>query len=333
MQEFDLIKYYFNNALNTEYSDNQIVLSIGDDAACIEIPSNQQIVISTDTLVADVHFFQHWDPYHIAYKAVMVNISDIAAMAAMPRWVSLALTMPNYNKNWLQRFAAGLFAALKKYNLILIGGDTTRGHLTITITIHGLVTKNCFITRSGARPGDKIFVSGNLGAAALAVKLLDEIQEDILLNDSTLNIDHEDFLMLFNKLQYPQPRTDLQIILQKYASALIDISDGLSADLNHICTASNVGACLNVTSLPIHDLVTKYNAPQSLHLVLTGGDDYELCFTVPPVKMQYFQQELHANNILCYEIGIIEDTLGLRLLNDDNVRSNYTPQGYVHFPT
>ncbi|STX52178.1 thiamine monophosphate kinase (AIR synthase) [Legionella busanensis] len=317
MNEFELIDSFFKKRAVTR---QDVVFGIGDDAACLEVPVGYHLLVSTDTLVAEVHFLSSWDPYAIAWKAVMVNVSDMAAMAAEPCWMSLALTLPDLDLKWLERFAEGLHAALKQYNITLIGGDTTRGPLSLTLTIHGLTPLGKAIRRSGAKPGDEIWVSGELGAAAQAVKFLDHQNE----------LEALDFSQLLNKLQYPKPRIDLIPLLRAHATSAIDISDGLSGDLNHICAESNVGAYLDLHSIPIHPLVKKYQEKKAIQMVLQGGDDYELCFTIPANRRHDFLQALKEYKLNCYPIGIIENEKGLRGLYDGQLKT-ISSCGYSHF--
>lgn len=317
MNEFSLINDFFKSI---PLKRSSVVYGIGDDAACMEVPEGSQLLVSTDTLVSGVHFLPEWDPQVIASKAVRVNISDMAAMAAEPCWITLALTIPEINIPWLQSFTQGIKNTLNTFNIDLVGGDTTRGPLSITITIMGLAPQGQSVRRCGAKPGDVILVSGELGGAALAVKLLHES-----------NISADDKTELMNKLHYPNPRVDLLTLLQKFASSAIDISDGLSADLNHICKASGVGATLNADAIPVHPLVPKYWQKNPLDLALTGGDDYELCFTIPPERFNVFMQEIKNTNLTCFPIGLIDATCGLRMrMNDDQIVSLF-PQGYSHF--
>jgi thiamine-monophosphate kinase len=317
MNEFSLIDAFFKKPASTRAD---VVFGIGDDAACLNVPPAHQLLVSTDTLVADVHFLSDWDAYDIACKAVMVNVSDIAAMAAKPCWLSLALTMPKLDSTWLQRFSQGLHASLKQFDMALIGGDTTRGPLSLTLTIHGLVPAGKAVRRSGAQPGDKIYVSGELGAAALAVTLLHR-------ND----LSGSDKRKLMLKLQHPYPRVDLVDILQNIASAAIDISDGLSADLNHICVASKVGACLSLPAIPVHPLVQKYQRANAVNVALRGGDDYELCFTVAPQKEKQLQSLLATAGLRCYQIGVMEEKTGLYVKTAEDEVLPLTPRGYDHF--
>jgi len=317
MNEFSLIDQFFKS-ISLKRGD--VVLGIGDDAASVTIPSGMNLLVSTDTLVSGVHFLPEWDAYDIAYKAAMVNVSDMAAMAAQPCWVTLALTLPELNEQWLASFSRGLKDSLNQFNIDLIGGDTTRGPLSITLTILGLAPFGQEIRRSGAKPGDIILVSKELGAAALAVKFLDK-----------QNISLPDKAKLMDKLLHPQPRVDLTNFLRLNATAAIDISDGLSADLNHICVASGVGACLNLKAIPVHPLLNKYCGDKAVDLALTGGDDYELCFTVPATRLDALMSELRKADLLCYPIGVIEAKPGLRMKTADNQYAELIPSGYSHF--
>lgn len=320
MDEFGLIDKFFKT-IGSSRSD--VVFGIGDDAACLQVPIDKQLLVSSDTLVADVHFLSTWDAYDIAYKAVMVNVSDIAAMGGMPCWMTLALTLPQLNQQWLNRYAMGLNAALQPFNIALIGGDTTHGPLSMTLTIHGLVDKGKAIRRNTAKPGDKIYVSGTLGAAAFAVELMQKHNPMVKNHHQAVCID---------KLQHPNARTDLSPYLQRYATAAIDISDGLLADLQHICTASHVGARLDLTHLPHHPLLKQYVPMQkALDFALRGGDDYELCFTIPADVEDVFLKHLTKAAIACYSIGIIESEPGIRGISLTGECVNLDTKGYTHF--
>lgn len=317
MNEFQLIKQFFETKA---FKRNDVVFGVGDDAACLDVPLNHQLLVSTDTLVEGVHFLDSFSPYDIAYRAVMVNLSDIAAMGAKPAWISLALTLPYFDSDWLKSFAKGLHDALNLYEVALIGGDTTRGPLSLTFTIHGLVEKGKSVRRNGAKDKDKIYVSGPLGASVLAV---------LTLSDNSLP--EPDKTVIMDKLLHPVPRLDLQNILQQYASAAIDISDGLSADLNHICEQSKVGASLFESLIPIHPLVQKYKGEEALSLALSGGDDYELCFTIPPQNEDNFLKALHELNLKCYLIGVIDKQKNLRLIDKNDLTKPLEAKGYSHF--
>ncbi len=262
MNEFELINRYFNWPL----SDPSVVLGVGDDAALFEIDADCQLVTSTDTLSEGVHFFEGALPSDIAYKSLAVNLSDIAAMGAQAKCFTLSLTLPKLDERWLQEFSGSLKEASEFFNVSLIGGDTTRGPLNITITILGAVEKSKAIKRSGANIGDDIYVSGSLGDAALCLK---KINEGSVPNTTELN-----------KLNKPVPRLKLGSALKNIASSCIDVSDGLEQDLSHILRASKVGAIIDSQSLPLSDTVREsIKTSQDWGLPLCGGDDYELCFT------------------------------------------------------
>lgn len=316
MDEFSLIAQFFKPL---DLKRDEVLLGIGDDAACLHIADELNLLVSTDTLVSGVHFLPHWNPYDIACRSIMVNVSDMAAMAAKPCWITLALTLPEFNSQWLTSFTQGLKDSLNQFSMTLIGGDTTRGPLSITITILGTAPARQTISRSGAKPGDIIVVSGELGAAALAIKLLDR------------QIAKQDEDELLKKLLHPEPRVDLMDFLRVYATAAIDISDGLSADLNHICVASGVGACLNEDAIPLHSLLKKYWNGKEVDLVLSGGDDYELCFTVPENQFSSLMSEFKKVNLLCYPIGVIEEASGIRIKNANGQFQVLKPVGYTHF--
>lgn len=317
MNEFSLIAQFFKSI---PLKRNDVVYGIGDDAACLQILPGHNLLVSTDTLVSGVHFLPEWNPYDIACKAVMSNISDMAAMAADPAWITLALTLPSVDDLWLSAFAKGIRESLQPFNIDLIGGDTTHGPLAITITIMGTAPYNQSVRRQGAKAGDIVMVSGLLGAASLAVKYLNE-----------QSIPDDDRAELMKKLLHPQPRIDLIPILRAYASAAIDISDGLSADLNHICNASKVGTTLDTATIPLHPLLIKYLGNEAVDLALTGGDDYELCFTVAPEQFAACSAEFAKRNSLCYPIGVIDKEAGMRIKTRDGQSVNLTPQGYSHF--
>lgn len=316
MNEFSLINTYFKSKALPR---SDVVFGIGDDAACLTLPPGMQLLVSCDTLVADVHFLSTWNSYDIAWKAAMVNISDIAAMGGTPCWLTLALTLPQLDESWLRHFSQGLHDALAQYNITLIGGDTTRGPLSMTLTIHGTIPEGKAIRRMGASPGDKIYVSGELGAAALAVHYLRQ------------TMDETDRAVLMDKLLRPKPRIDLAADLQSFATAAIDISDGLSADLGHICEESTVGATLFIDKLPIHPLVKAYQDKNALDFALRGGDDYELCFTVASENEAQLLSRLEMKGIKVYPVGVIEEKLGLRSMERNGAVSKLEALGYRHF--
>jgi thiamine-monophosphate kinase len=268
MKEFNLIKRFFTEQVTNR---KDVVLSIGDDCAIIAPTERQHIAITTDTLVSGVHFPVDTPARAIGHKAIAVNLSDLAAMGAEPAWISLALTLPNFDDLWLTDFCSGLFELCEYYNIQLIGGDTTQGPLSITVTAHGLVPVDKPLLRSGAKVGDWIFVTGELGDAALA---LQDIQGKVVIEPVFKEQIH-------TKLNYPKPRVLAGQNLREYASSAIDLSDGLISDLEHICNASSVGANIVLDALPLSTaLKATLGIDKAIELALAGGDDYELLFTV-----------------------------------------------------
>ncbi|MGP9436721.1 thiamine-phosphate kinase [Ewingella sp. AOP8-B2-18] len=271
--EFDLIARYFNR-YRTARRDVQ--LGIGDDCALLTVAEKQLLAVSTDTLVEGIHFLKTIDPADLGYKALAVNLSDLAAMGADPAWVSLALTLPEVNTEWLEAFSDSLFDQLNYYGMQLIGGDTTRGPLSMTLTIQGLIPMDRALTRSGAGVGDWIFVTGSLGdsAAGLAL-LLDQLTVD--------NAEHRDTLL--QRHLRPTPRILQGQALRGLATAAIDISDGLISDLKHVLSASGCGARIDLDALPLSEaLLGSVDGDRALKWALTGGEDYELCFTIPEIN-------------------------------------------------
>ncbi|QBG35176.1 thiamine-phosphate kinase [Litorilituus sediminis] len=268
MKEFELIKHYFSEQI---VKRKDVVKGIGDDCAVIAPIENQNIVVTTDTLVAGVHFPLTTCPRAIGHKAVAVNLSDIAAMGAKPSWISLALTLPEVDEAWLAEFCAGVFELCEFYNVELIGGDTTQGPLSITITAQGLTPVNSYLSRSGAKTGDWIYVTGELGDAALA---LQQIKGEVSIEEHFVE-------SIQTKLDFPKPKVLAGQVIREYASSAIDISDGLIADLGHICQASNVGANIVLDALPLSNALREsLLEDDAIALALAGGDDYELLFTV-----------------------------------------------------
>lgn len=271
--EFDLIARYFNR-YRTARRDVQ--LGIGDDCALLTVAEKQLLAVSTDTLVEGIHFLKTIDPADLGYKALAVNLSDLAAMGADPAWVSLALTLPEVNTDWLEAFSDSLFEQLNYYGMQLIGGDTTRGPLSMTLTIQGLIPMDRALTRAGASIGDWIFVTGSLGdsAAGLAI-LLEQLEVS--------DVGHRQTLL--QRHLRPTPRILQGQALRDLATSAIDISDGLISDLQHVLTASGCGARLDLDALPLSEsLLASVDKEQALKWALTGGEDYELCFTVPEIN-------------------------------------------------
>jgi thiamine-monophosphate kinase len=268
MKEFELIKRFFTEQA---IKRKDVLLGIGDDCALVSPSERQNIAITTDTLVAGVHFPHETSARAIGHKSIAVNLSDLAAMGAEPTWVSLAITMPEVDLQWIEEFCIGVFELCEFYNVQLIGGDTTQGPLSITVTAQGLTPFDKHITRSGAKPGDWIYVTGEIGDAALALK-------DIF---NEVNVAPEYREQIRHSLDFPPPRILAGQALREYASAAIDLSDGLISDLEHICESSKVGANIVLEDLPISNaLRDSVSIEEAFDIALVGGDDYELLFTV-----------------------------------------------------
>ncbi len=269
MTEFDVIARYFSQDFPKRAD---VTLEIGDDAALCSMPPDMQLAIAIDTLVEGVHFPTMTRPEDIGYKALAVNLSDLAAMGATPAWMTLALTCPQVDEVWLTKFSAGLRELAKIAQISLIGGDTTSGPLTITVQVTGFVPPYAALQRRGAQPGDGIYVTGTLGDAGLG---LASLQKRIVLPRPVLKF-------VESRLNRPTPRLHEGQALQRIANSAIDISDGLAADLGHILSASAVGASLQLENLPLSSALRDYLSPESAwNFALSAGDDYELCFTVP----------------------------------------------------
>ncbi|MBT5407380.1 MAG: thiamine-phosphate kinase [Gammaproteobacteria bacterium] len=306
MNEFELIQNYFNWPL----SDPTIELGIGDDAGIFDLDSGYQLVTTTDTLSEGVHFFKDTTPEDIAYKSLAVNLSDIAAMGATAKYFTLAITLPKLDENWLEHFSKSLKKASKKYNVSLIGGDTTRGALNITITMMGIVEKSKAIKRSGAMNGDNIYVSGDIGDAALCLKKINEAEKP-----------HKAEMIRLNK---PIPRLELGIAINGIASSCVDISDGLEQDLSHIIKASRVGAMIDVQKLPLSQSMANYIADNDdWSLVVCGGDDYELCFTAPESCHSEIMKIAKICKIRVTKIGVINDSKKLKIKGYDGHGKSY----------
>ncbi|RVU77288.1 thiamine-phosphate kinase [Pantoea dispersa] len=318
--EFELIARYFNRVTS---SRRDVEKGIGDDCALLNVPEKQTLAISTDTLVAGVHFLRDIHPADLGYKALAVNLSDLAAMGADPAWLTLALTMPEVDEPWLAAFSDSLFELLDYYDMQLIGGDTTRGPLSLTLGIHGLVPAGRALKRAGAKPGDWIFVTGTLGDSAAGLSLL---QHHHRLNDPAV---HE---VLIKRHLRPMPRVLQGQALRNLATSAIDLSDGLISDLGHILTASRVGARINLDALPLSAALRDHFEPeQVLRWALSGGEDYELCFTVPEVNRGALDVALGHLGVAYTCIGqIAPEAEGLTLLENGKPR-NFHHKGFDHF--
>ena len=322
MSEFSLIKRYFTRATPGA------VLGVGDDAALLRVRSGMELAVSTDMLVSGTHFFADADPFMLGHKALAVNISDMAAMGAQPRWATLALSLPAEDNAWLERFSAGFFALADAYQVELVGGDTTQGPLNLSVTILGEVPQGKALRRDGAKVGDEIWVSGKLGDAALA---LAHTQGRLVLNDAS-------FAATAAVLHRPVPRVALGIALRGTASSAIDVSDGLLADLGHILERSGVAAEIQFAALPLSSSLRDYlSQTQGLaralgrQCALAGGDDYELCFTAPVARHAEIEKLATQLDLPLSCIGKIAAGSGCIVRAADGSVMKLERAGYDHF--
>lgn len=318
MNEFQLIQKYF---AAQPIARDDVVVGIGDDAAVLQPPADKQLVVTTDTLVEGVHFLPNADAAALGYKALAVNLSDLAAMGAEPVWFLLNIVLPRPDETWLASFCDGLFALSATHRMQLIGGNTTRGPLTITVEAHGVVPEGQAVLRSGAQPGDSIYVTGNLGDAALALqhRLGQRQLPDV------------DFAAVRDRLDRPTPRTREGAILRRVASSAIDISDGLLADLSHVLDASGVGALIVRDRIPLSDTYRKHLDSVGWDLALAGGEDYELCFTIPAHHDAEFARwrEKFGCSVTC--IGEIVSGPGLTVVDANGETYRPSHFGHDHF--
>jgi thiamine-monophosphate kinase len=315
LSEFDLIRDHFTR-VGSGRSD--VSTGVGDDCALLCVPPGSELAVSIDTLVSGVHFLADCDPEGLGHKCLAVGLSDLAAMGAEPAWATLALTIPRADEAWLSAFSRGFADLAEAHGVELVGGDTTRGPLTISVQVHGLVPQGQALRRSGARPGDLVCVSGTLGDAGLALRLLNAAEPVPA--------------FLRRRLERPEPRVTLGLALRGIASAMIDLSDGLAADLGHILEASGVGAAIQLAYLPVSPEVREGLASgPDWTLPLASGDDYELCFCIP---------ERHRAQILALEerldiriavVGLVTPGNGLRCLLEDGSTWQSDASGYDHF--
>ncbi len=318
LSEFDLIKEFFSD--QTAGRDD-VVLGVGDDCALLRPPAGMELAVTSDTLVAGVHFQHDVDPETLGYKSLAVNLSDLAAMGAKPAWVALALTMPHADQDWLKAFIRGFSSLASMHEVALVGGDTTSGPLSITITAHGFVGPGTALRRSGARAGDSIYVTGTLGDAALA-----------LLSRQGIYSSEAGMLELEQRLDRPQPRLRTGLSLVGIASSAIDISDGLISDLGHICEQSGVGARIELAKIPVSTGVEEYlRHGGSWDTVIAGGDDYELCFTVPPENIAMLEEARGKLDCAVAQVGEIVSEAGISCITADGAVLDNPGSGYQHF--
>ncbi len=314
--EFDLIRRHFARATAPR---DDVVLGVGDDCALLRPDPDALLAVGIDTLVAGRHFRADVDPQALGHKALAVNLSDLAAVGARPAWATLALTLPATDDAWLAAFAAGFAELAAAHGVQLVGGDTTRGPLCITVQVHGFVAAGDALRRDAGRPGDRLFVSGTLGDAALALAQLaagDAVDPALL-----------------QRLDRPQPRVALGRLLGGRANAAIDVSDGLAADLAHVCAASGVGARIRLDRLPLSPPLAARAARGDWSAPLAGGDDYELLFSVPAAAADALATQCRAAGHAVTEIGALVAGDGVALVYPDGRVSQEVPGGFDHFRT
>ncbi|PHI31634.1 thiamine-phosphate kinase [Budvicia aquatica] len=318
--EFDIIARYFNRQGN---SRKDVRLGIGDDCALLIPAEKQYLAISTDTLVSGIHFLPDINPADLGYKSLAVNLSDLAAMGADPAWVSLALTLPSIDETWLKSFSDSFFSVLDYYGMQLIGGDTTKGPLSLTLTINGWIPVGKELTRSGARIGNWIYVTGWLGDSAAGLAIL---QNRLSVEDDEVR----DYLV--KRHLRPQPRILMGLGIRQLATSAIDLSDGLISDLKHILKASKCGAKIHLDRLVLSDaLKSSCSREQALTWALSGGEDYELCFTVAEENRGMIDTALTDLGIPFTCIGqIMPEHTGFQLC-DNNQPVSLDLSGYDHF--
>jgi thiamine-monophosphate kinase len=314
--EFELIRKYFTRPVR------HTRVGVGDDCAVLQVRPGMELAVSTDMLVSGTHFFPDADPVQLGHKVLAVNLSDIAAMGATPRWATLAAALPEANEAWIEAFARGFFALADQYEVDLIGGDTTRGPLNFCVQIMGEIPIGAALLRSGARLGDELWVSGELGDAALA---LAHLQGRARLDENALAI-------CLPRLHTPTPRIALGLALRGIATSCIDVSDGLLQDLGHVLEMSKVGAELWLAQLP-RSLALAKHADQAFadECVLGGGDDYELCFTAPPGSRAAVEALIGQTGVRLSRIGEIVSRQELRVLDRHGAEVPVTKSGFDHF--
>lgn len=317
LSEFELIQTYFNR--NNRPQDADILLGIGDDCAILRPRPGQDLLVSIDTLIEGVHFPQNTKPYQLGWRCLAVNLSDLAAMGAEPTWFTLALTLPDNDDSWISEFSRGLFELADRHHIRLIGGDTTRGALSITIQVHGYTPAGKALRRDGAQADDAIYVTGFPGEAGAGLHRIRQ--------GGYGDTDH-----LIRRFYQPQPRLAFGQAIRELAHSAIDISDGLLADLGHILQRSDKGACVEMAAIPCStQLVAAQGEVQALSLALTAGDDYELCFSAAAKNHAQVMQLAQAHQLPVTRIGTIIHGSELNLIDASGNPVVVENRGYQHF--
>lgn len=320
MKEFELIQTYFSGR-GPQRKD--VVLGVGDDAALTKMPQDMLLVVATDTMVENTHFFKDACPRSIGHRCMAVNLSDFAAMGAEPAWASVALTLPSVDEEWVKEFTEGLFEIAEYYNVQIIGGDTTQGPLAVSVSLKGFVAEGKALLRSGAKAGDWLFVTGQLGDSALAVEA--KLGKESISEDALKKVQQ--------RFDYPAARIAAGHVLRHAATSALDVSDGLVQDLGHILKASGVSAEIDVDKVPVSPVVVEaVGEERALELALMGGEDYELLFTVPEEQKGYLELNATAMGINYTCIGQIkggDSGVSLRRKGKPYALSNN--KGFQHF--
>jgi thiamine-monophosphate kinase len=319
LTEFALIERFFSHC-GAERRD--VELGVGDDGALLRSPLGEDLVAAIDTVVAGVHFLPQAEPASIGHRALAVNLSDLAAMGATPAWALLALTLPESDELWLEEFAHGLGALAREHHVALVGGNTTHGPLSVTVQVLGHVPRGCALRRSGGSPGDAVFLSGTAGDAAAGLLLE---QGGLALEDAPAGQE------LRARFAFPTPRVALGEQLRGYANACIDISDGLLGDAAKLAAASGCGVEIALEELPLSQaLLRAVGTERARHLALTGGEDYELCFTVPPTRIAELKRVLPEERWKYRRIGSLREAAGAVVTRGGSV-IQFSHSGFDHF--
>lgn len=318
--EFELIKQHFTHATP------RTLLGVGDDAALIKPTRGQVLAVAADMLVGGRHFFMNTDPASVGHKALAVNLSDMAAMGAVPRWATLGIALPRADARWVAAMSKGFMKLARRHGVDLIGGDTTRGPLNLCVQIIGEVPARQALRRDGAKPGDDIWVSGTLGDAAMAVAA----------KNKRIRLKPAELKQALQRLDWPVPRIALGVALRGVARSAIDVSDGLIADLGHICERSGVAAVVAIERLPVSPLMRRYReAPAARAALLGGGDDYELCFTAAPAKRAAVARAASRTRTRVTRIGRVirapEGACSVVVVDGDGLPVAAGQKGFDHF--
>jgi thiamine-monophosphate kinase len=321
VNEFEVIARFFSRPPRAA----SVHRGVGDDAALLAPSPGCELAVTVDMLVAGRHFFADVDPEKLGHKTLAVNLSDMAAMGAAPRWALLAGALPDVDTAWLGAFARGFYALADRHGVELVGGDTTRGPLNLCVTVLGEVPTGLALTRAGAEPGDDVYVSGALGDAALAIAAL----------AARTTVEPDALAVARERLEVPTPRIALGVALRGVATAALDVSDGLTGDLAHILEQSAVGAAIDLAAVPrsrsLDRLLAGAERSLALDCILAGGDDYELCFTAPRDAADRVAAIAAETGIGLARIGTITSARGLVVRDERGVPLPALPRAFDHF--